>query len=706
MTDFILDRRIIIGKFDENIPKCVIIDLASGNNWSNPEKYSYYILLRNLFETKEKLNRIPNHTIETILNASDEELKIYAPKIVSFINPDKSILWSMSKLIIAFKHMLSVINSKNIPTNFDFGPKTMEKPYSYNACMLYYICKLYKIKMNPTSSIEDLFHSINLLNHLLNKRLYIPKMFNNCFENVEEMNSCYVEFISKMKKSTNLILEYDFKNNNYDVLRPIYDKLSNTNNLMSRINIESHEEAVIIAALKFSIDITESRYPIAELDNLILYQQRNEKQYLPIDDNFRKLFERNPDWFILKKNYSPNLSMVYNDNALKSFLINEGFTQEQMNSFLDASLIDEFSKITQRELLKNALMEARINDTFYNGWHPNALNNRSPIDLENFNPKTIENVYCVTYGSVENLNNLTTYLVSELIEHFTTSMCFSNPVKIEENFSSIGINKLKLICLDHMGMKIEEQQQQNNNNINIQPTRLINRIVNIMGGTNIELPNKTPPKTKLVIVKKNNTTVDIRKERIYKNLYDIIILIEERMLVLNKSAQNLKNKYDISSEIDRKLFETSLIKLLEAGMSMRGWNVVTEKDFYPVKSVNTVIEPSLQDKVSDQVNGSIIDFENSLSKMTLQNANLIRNLSLVLYQVTSDDKLSFKESNDFDEGFTIMDRIKIVKDGEKSNNTCSCIRLSSNWLCSSAYYYIVALNLEPPFIIRDLAKIS
>jgi hypothetical protein len=407
--------------------------------------------------------------------------------------------------------------------------------------------------------------------------------------------------------------------------------------------------------------------------------------------------------------------MVYNDNALKTFLINEGFTQEQMNEFLNCSLIDSNSKITSRELLKNALMEARISDTFYNGWHPNSLNERSPIDLEDFNPKTIDSTYCVTYGSVENLNNLTTYLIIELIEHFTSSMCFSNPSKIEENFSTIGIKKLKLICLDHMGMKLEEQVNNNNFLLNNRETnsrnRIVNQIMNLVGGS-IVSPIKTPPKTKLVLVKKNNNDNkkdnpnEIRKQRLYQNLYNIIELIEEKMLVLNESAQNLKIKYESSNISDKKLIEISLIKLLEVGMSMRGWNVVTKKEFYPVKSVDTIIPPLSQDKVSDQVNGSIVDFENSLTKMSFQNANSIKNLKLVLYQVSSDDKLSFKESTDIDEGFTIFDRIKIVKEGEKSNNTCSCIRLSSNWLCSSAYYYMVALNFPIPFNIRELSKIS
>jgi len=38
-------------------------------------------------------------------------------------------------------------------------------------------------------------------------------------------------------------------------------------------------------------------------------------------------------------------------------------------------------------------------------------------------------------------------------------MSFSNPIKITENFSSIGIRKLRLICLDNMGYKLEETKK-------------------------------------------------------------------------------------------------------------------------------------------------------------------------------------------------------------------------------------------------------
>jgi len=160
---------------------------------------------------------------------------------------------------------------------------------------------------------------------------------------------------------------------------------------------------------------------------------------------------------------------------------------------------------------------------------------------------------------------------------------------------------------------------------------------------------------------------------------------------------------------NKKLIESVLNKLLEVGFCMRGYRVVTGitgNTSLPLASIDTVIPPRKQDEVSDQVNGSIIDFEASLGKLSKYNATLIKSLTLVIYQISSDDKITFKESTDSDEGYTIWERISIVKKGETNTNSCSCIRLSSNWLCSSAYYYMLAIGMPPPFTIANLAKIS
>ena len=65
----------------------------------------------------------------------------------------------------------------------------------------------------------------------------------------------------------------------------------------------------------------------------------------------------------------------------------------------------------------------------------------------------------------------------------------------------------------------------------------------------------------------------------------------------------------------------------------------------------------------------------------------------------------FITSNDPDEGLTIKDRINIVRGGEEGNTMNSCIRMSSNKFCSSAYYYMVLIGFRMPFSISEVSHI-
>ncbi len=721
MESFILDRRLITGSLNEDTPICVIIDLAHGNRWRNPEKYPHYMLLQNLYESNECLNRIENWSNDTILKATKEDLKNYGGKIAAFINADKTLNWNLDILLVAFKHMLS-FSIQTIPITFSYGPKTPSTPYSYNACMLYRICKHYNISMKPTTTINELYKHVLNLGKYQNGKIYIPKKIQESFHDKKILISSYINFISN---STNLpfyIEEYDLQTNSFDKLRPIYDKFSKNSYLMTRISFESHEEAIIVAALNYGIDITQSRYPILELENLYSYNKKSSKEdFTPIDPIFAKLYERNPDWFFLKKNYSPSLSMVYNDKTLKEFLNKEGYTQEQIDDFLHPVNIDPTNKITERDLIKNALFESRINDTFYLGWHPNALNDRSLIELEDFEPDKIDSLYCVTYGSLECENNLTTYLISELIEHFTQCMSFSNPIKIEQTFSTIATRKLQLICYEMMGYKVEDVIKPTSSSI---PSERGNGLVDMV--TTLLFPNNpatqllatltghdTSTKTQIRInnVNEIKTKKTDPKAEIFEKLLKIIQTIEKKMISLNPKGNELKQMYNSSNEEDKKDIFNFLSKLMDAGMYMRGWKVssgIPQKPQLPIRSVDTVIPPRLQDEVSKNTLECIAELETLMGNLKQNYATLLKSLPLVIYQTSSDGKLSFKESTDSDEGFTIWQRINIVKKGDFDyTNSCSCIRLSSNWICSSAYYYlVVGLGYPALFDITELAKIS
>jgi len=66
----------------------------------------------------------------------------------------------------------------------------------------------------------------------------------------------------------------------------------------------------------------------------------------------------------------------------------------------------------------------------------------------------------------------------------------------------------------------------------------------------------------------------------------------------------------------------------------------------------------------------------------------------------------FNASQQREYGLTLGDRLRLIRSGENTDNMNSCIRMSSNWLCASAYKYMQQINMEPPFEIRSLRYIA
>jgi hypothetical protein len=76
MTTFILDRRFITGPIDDDVPSCVLVDIANGNGWINPEKYSHGILMDNIMGGKEGLYEM-NGIIEKDIIQINKEFPNY-----------------------------------------------------------------------------------------------------------------------------------------------------------------------------------------------------------------------------------------------------------------------------------------------------------------------------------------------------------------------------------------------------------------------------------------------------------------------------------------------------------------------------------------------------------------------------------------------------------------------------------------------------
>ena len=64
---------------------------------------------------------------------------------------------------------------------------------------------------------------------------------------------------------------------------------------------------------------------------------------------------------------------------------------------------------------------------------------------------------------------------------------------------------------------------------------------------------------------------------------------------------------------------------------------------------------------------------------------------------------TYVPAHDREQGLTLEDRIRVLM---RTDSVYACVRLSSNWMCSSAYYYLAQVGADLPFALRDLVRIA
>jgi hypothetical protein len=148
-----------------------------------------------------------------------------------------------------------------------------------------------------------------------------------------------------------------------------------------------------------------------------------------------------------------------------------------------------------------------------------------------------------------------------------------------------------------------------------------------------------------------------------------------------------------------------LYKILECGMYMRGWKV--SSDIYPLASLSTNHTENLQYQIEVNVHNSIDVVFNFIKTYNSEVQKIFEILPLVKYTVNEKTgERNFIASPDPEDGKSIFERMMFVKSGDKHKNTKSCIRLSSNILLTSVYFYICALGIHEPFRLEELEYIS
>ena len=248
----------------------------------------------------------------------------------------------------------------------------------------------------------------------------------------------------------------------------------------------------------------------------------------------------------------------------------------------------------------------------------------------------------LSYGQID--VSLKTITISELTDLFTANQNFTSPFGPDKVFSKQSIIKLKNILHSPHG-----------------------------------------PDHYVMI---SSDTLNIRRK-----LLDLIILIE-----LENEPDHLHiflNMYKYGDQKTKTDINDLLKIILEMGMYMRGWDGESN---YPVQEAPVPYDK--EPTVAVNVTTSISEYKIKRDKMG-KLGSTIHNLPLVRYRDGD-----YQLSKSVDDGFTIGERIMIAEKGYNNPTIYSCIRMSSNWICSSIHKYTVLLGLEEPFDIFKLRYIA
>lgn len=301
---------------------------------------------------------------------------------------------------------------------------------------------------------------------------------------------------------------------------------------------------------------------------------------------------------------------------------------------------------SQQEIRQSSLYEllqlSHVTDTFYDGEFPMMETTETPIELAEIDE--VPHGQLLSFGQPDAPMKPVT--VTELIDTFTRNQNFDTPFRDRGVFTEVAINKLKNIMQNPVG------------------------------------PN---PHVKLT-----PETIQVRSQ-----LLELINNTELMLKNNDEASRQFVTLYNGSSSETKDRIRTALTSLLHLGMYMRGW---PGTGLYPVEE--SIVPNSDFPLVALRVTDGINKFEEECRNLGNVGKRIL-DLPLVLYR----DGV-YNASIDEEYGLTIGSRVAIVKRGEDDDNINTCIRLSSNWFCSSAHKYITCLGLPSPFNIFALRRIS
>lgn len=425
-----LDPRIITGDISLETPYFILEYISAFCKITYNKSYiifnEYHEEIIKLINNYEFIEiDLPNET------STDEELR----KIIKIISPNSSSVgWSLKSIIEGCYHLFSFsilldnlpfINSKDIV----YGSKTNELPFAINEIISYRIAKYYKYPMDKTTTYNEI---IEFIDRKLSRKISTMKSsLLHTINGLSESNLLKVYYLVNNISEVEINEDkFNFEDNkdkkwNFDPilfeisLEEFFDK----KRVAARIKAKTNYEAIVSAALRYGVNISESSYPLKELDNL------SKKRYIPYCPIFAKKYAINKNYYNINKRWTESLSNpnIYTIDQLKEFALEEGFTNLNGMSFVE---------------LNRYLRSSKNITNFFIGKNPNCEDVKTALSLEDIDEVIPEELICI---GIERLNNLRYVSLEELADYFENMKMYIDPIN-NEIIDTIPITKLKIYC--------------------------------------------------------------------------------------------------------------------------------------------------------------------------------------------------------------------------------------------------------------------
>lgn len=419
---FVLKRLSITGPLDENVTPVEVIEQCMSSHGLEPDRERLMDISDVRYRRKciSKLRDIPPlHIHLETTNPPKKEMG----RAVRYIN-SKTVFASLDAVVKALHHLLSWERNSFPASGSAYGPITDDFPENLDCTMVYKLCRRENIPTRPEHTLEDMVGMLELSERASTERLrdfFIDRVMTM---SVPELLGVFHTLLPSSAADLSmhaLLRAYPERRGEESLWDPLKTRIPRTG-----------QEAVILAAKNFRVNISESLSPLMEYA-LLLKSGVSDKSF-PIDSNLQAKIGNDPHAIRLDQRFFPELpEFLYCSEDLRKMALEEGWC-------------DSNGDPSHYDFLKKSYYE----NTFYafgrgpmSGVMPE--NETLKIELTPYSEEEPHNL--VLWGSRDRPQNMICLTWSELLLTFENYGEFRNPIGREGGiFEAHTIRKLNILA--------------------------------------------------------------------------------------------------------------------------------------------------------------------------------------------------------------------------------------------------------------------